>query len=268
MKRRLKSFYEKKGFRSFSDLYCGLSKDAKLLEEILDRITINVSEFFRNRKHWEITETSILPLFFRKTGELGYGVPHVATGEKPYTFALILSKFMPLSDQIIATDIDEKALSKAKEGLFSERAVQEIPSELKRKYFSKKGDLYILSEDIKKTVIFKKHNLLADPYGGPYDLIICRNVLIYFTEEAKEMIYKKINKALTTGGIFSSAARNKFLTHPGTVVREWRRFFTKKPVNKFFRYMGKRNISKVCKMIVFLNGHFMMAGLENSGQIL
>ncbi len=202
MKRRLKSFYEKKGFRSFSDLYCGLSKDAKLLEEFLDRITINVSEFFRNRKHWEILETSILPPLLQKNRRIRVWSAACSTGEEPYTLALILSKFMPLSQiKIIATDIDEKALSKAKEGLFSERAVQEIPSELKRKYFSKKGDLYILSDDIKKTVIFKKHNLLADPYGGPYDLIVCRNVLIYFTEEAKEMVYKKFNKALTTGGI-------------------------------------------------------------------
>jgi chemotaxis protein methyltransferase CheR len=172
------------------------------LDEFLDKITINVSEFFRNRKRWEILEKKILPGLLKENRNLRIWSAACATGEEPYTMALILSKFIPLSRiRIFATDIDEKAIATARLGIYPERSLEEVPDELKKRYFVREGNLYKLSEDIKSTVIFKKHNLLADPYGGPYDLIICRNVLIYFTDEAKEMIYKKISNALTIGGI-------------------------------------------------------------------
>ena len=72
---------------------------------------------------------------------------------------------------------------------------------MKRKYFTKEGSQYQISDEIKKAVTFKKHNLLADSFGGPFDLIICRNVLIYFTEEAKDILYHKFSNALNPSGI-------------------------------------------------------------------
>ena len=125
-----------------------------------------------------------------------------STGEEPYTMAMILSKFFPLSKiKILATDIDEKAIARAKLGIYPERSLNEVPEDMKRKYFIREGSGYVLSEDIKRTVSFKKHNLLADSYGSFFDLIICRNVLIYFTEEAKDIIYHRFSKALKSEGI-------------------------------------------------------------------
>ena len=80
--------------------------------------------------------------------------------------------------------------------------LHEIPNEMKRKYFSQEGSYYKVSDEIKRTVDFKKHNLLADSFGGPFDLIVCRNVLIYFTEEAKDILYNKFSKALNSKGFF------------------------------------------------------------------
>ena len=96
----------------------------------------------------------------------------------------------------MATDIDEKAIARAKLGLYPERSLNELPHDMKRKYFTKEGIQYQISDEIKKAVTFKKHNLLADSFGGPFDLIICRNVLIYFTEEAKEYLISQIFKCL------------------------------------------------------------------------
>lgn len=203
MKRRLTSLYEKKGFRSFQEYFQGISRDQDLMNELLDRMTINVSEFYRNYKRWEVLETKLLPKLLEKNKRLKIWSAACSTGEEPYTIAMILSHFLPLSQvEIMATDIDENVIARAKLGVYPERSLNEVPSGIKSKFFTKEGGYYKISEEIKKTVTFKKHNLLADPYAGPFDLIVCRNVLIYFTEEAKDILYKNFSSALKEGGIF------------------------------------------------------------------
>lgn len=203
MKRRLTSLYQKKGYRSFQDFFEAIDRDREVLNEFLDRMTINVSEFYRNRKRWEVLEKKLIPKLLEKNRRLKIWSAACSTGEEPYTIAMIMSNFMPLSQvQILATDIDENAIARAKLGIYPERSLNEVPEEMKRKYFTKDGNQYIIADEIKKTVTFKKHNLLSDPFGGPFDLIVCRNVLIYFTEEAKDKLYKKFSAALNHGGIF------------------------------------------------------------------
>ncbi|RLQ95099.1 CheR family methyltransferase [Falsibacillus albus] len=201
MKRRLTSLYEKKGFESFKHFYQEMQSNADLFHEFLDRMTINVSEFYRNAARWHVLETKILPRLLSEKSSLKIWSAACSTGEEPYTIAMILSKFMPLSKiKIIATDIDENALNRAKAGLYIERSLNEVPNEMKAKYFTKDGHMFRVSDEIKKTVNFKKHNLLADPYEQNVDIIVCRNVLIYFTEEAKNSIYQKFSASLKSGG--------------------------------------------------------------------
>ena len=108
----------------------------------------------------------------------------------------------PRSDiQILATDIDQNALIRAKIGAYLEKSIKEVPERIIQRFFNRNGDYYYVSDEIKKMVSFKKQNLLADPFGGPYDLIVCRNVLIYFTEEAKSLLYQKFSSALKKDGI-------------------------------------------------------------------
>lgn len=202
MKRRLTSLYEKKGFHSFKDFFQAMNKDTQLMNEFLDRMTINVSEFYRNAKRWDVLEKKVLPRLLTTKKKLKIWSAASSTGEEPYTIAMILSHFMPLSAiSILATDIDEKAIQRAKLGVYPERSLNEVPSEIKKKYFTKDGDFFKVDDNIKKTVTFRKQNLLADSYGSGYDLIVCRNVLIYFTEEAKEEIYHKFSSALASGGV-------------------------------------------------------------------
>jgi chemotaxis protein methyltransferase CheR len=203
MKRRLISLYEKKGYHSFSDFYQALSRNKELLDEFLDRMTINVSEFYRNAKRWDILERQLLPGMAGRGGRLKVWSAACSTGEEPYTIAMILAKFLPLSQvQVLATDIDEKVLARAQAGIYPERSLNEMPADMKKKYFTQEGSFYKISDEIKKAVVFKKQNLLSDPFGGPYDLIVCRNVLIYFTEEAKDGLYHKFSGALKPGGLF------------------------------------------------------------------
>jgi chemotaxis protein methyltransferase CheR len=202
MKRRLTSLYEKKGCKSFHQFFQAIDKDPQLMNEFLDRMTINVSEFYRNYKRWEVLQEKIIPRLLKEKKSLKVWSAACSTGEEPYSLAMVLSQFLPLSEiSITATDIDVNAIQRAKLAVYPERSLNEVPVQIKKKFFTQEGSMYTLSNDIKKAVSFKKQNLLADKFEENYDLIVCRNVLIYFTEEAKNQLYKKFNNALKSGGV-------------------------------------------------------------------
>jgi len=202
MKRRLTSLREKRGFSNFAQFFDGMVKDGKLLDEFLDRMTINVSEFYRNPRRWEVLEKKILPRLLKESSRPKIWSAACSTGEEPYTLAMIMSNFMPLSSvSILATDIDKGILERAKNGFYTERSLKDIPKQMLDKYFTKEDLGYHIKDEIKRTVTFKQQNLLADRFEQNFDLIVCRNVMIYFTEEAKHELYHKFSNSLRTGGV-------------------------------------------------------------------
>ncbi|WP_062198261.1 CheR family methyltransferase [Massilibacterium senegalense] len=203
MKRRLISLYEKKGYKNFQEFYVAMSKDQVLFDEFLERMTINVSEFYRNKNRWDVLENKILPEMLQSNRTLKIWSAACSTGEEPYTIAMILSKFLPMSKiKVLATDLDKTVIERAKAGVYTARSLQEVPKEMVQKYFHKDGISYQISDDIKRTVTFREQNLLADRYDQGFDLIVCRNVMIYFTDDAKDILYRKFNQALKVGGVF------------------------------------------------------------------
>ncbi|NMO96975.1 protein-glutamate O-methyltransferase CheR [Paenibacillus lemnae] len=203
MKRRLTTLRLKYGFNTFASFYDGMVKDKQLFQEFLDRMTINVSEFWRNPNRWEVLRKVILP-------ELkGYGHARLrvwsaacSTGEEPYTLAMILSEEKLLGNSsILATDLDEGALDKARQGLYLERSLKDVPKDIASRYFTEEGPMFRFSEKLKKEVRFQKQNLLTDHFETGLDLIVCRNVMIYFTEEAKHQLYQKFAASLRPGGV-------------------------------------------------------------------
>lgn len=202
MKRRLLSLYEKKGFSSFQDFFKEINRNQNLLNEFLDRLTINVSEFFRNYKRWDILKTKILPQIIKTNKRPKIWSAACSTGEEAYSIAMLVADLVPYSTiRILGTDLDENALIQAKRAVYLEKSLAEVPESFKQRFFSQEGDYFYVCNEIKKMVTFKKQNLLADPFDGPFDLIICRNVLIYFTEEAKNQLYQKFSSALKKDGI-------------------------------------------------------------------
>ncbi|MEJ9230949.1 protein-glutamate O-methyltransferase CheR [Peribacillus butanolivorans] len=203
MKRRLTSLYEKRGYHSFREYYKGIQTSPNVLNEFLDRMTINVSEFYRNAKRWEVLEGKILPSLLESQKRLKIWSAACSTGEEPYTIAMILSNLVPLSQiEILATDLDENVLARAKLGVYPDRSLNEVPADIKKQYFIKEEDFYRVDDEIKRRVTFKKHNLLADRFDQEFDLVVCRNVLIYFTEDAKSLLYDKFSASLKSGGVF------------------------------------------------------------------
>ncbi|NHN28722.1 CheR family methyltransferase [Paenibacillus agricola] len=202
MKRRLTTLRTKKGYNTFAAFFEAMTKDKALFYEFLDRMTINVSEFWRNPNRWEVLEKSFLPEMLRKNRKLKCWSAACSTGEEPYTLSMILAKLNALSDtNLLATDIDDGAIVKAKAGIYSDRSIRDVPQDYLQKYYKKDNLTYCITDELKRGIRFQKQNLLTDTFDTQFDLIICRNVMIYFTEEAKHLLYQKFANALKIGGI-------------------------------------------------------------------
>lgn len=201
MKRRLTTLRNKNGYNTFASFYEAMMKDKALFYEFLDRMTINVSEFWRNPNRWEVLRDVILPeLQQGRSQSLKIWSAACSTGEEPYTLAMILADKGLKNTVVHASDIDDGALNKAKEGLYLDRSLKDVPQDVAKRYFQPEGQMYRISEELKRNVRFQKQNLLTDPFDTMYDLIVCRNVMIYFTEEAKTKLYHKFADSLRPGG--------------------------------------------------------------------
>ncbi|QMV44380.1 CheR family methyltransferase [Cohnella cholangitidis] len=202
MRRRLTTLRMKYGYKSFNDYFSALSGDARLRNEFLDRMTINVSEFWRNPNRWQVLKDKFLPELMKASPRLSIWSAACSTGEEPYTLAMILDSLNALDrTSLIATDIDEGVLGKAKEGIYLERSLRDVPVAFKNNYFTEADGAFKVADKLKKAVKYQKQNLLLDKFGDKYDLIVCRNVMIYFTEDAKHILYGKFAQALKPGGL-------------------------------------------------------------------
>jgi len=198
-----------------------------MFEEFVNYLTINVSEFYRNPEQWELLDKEVFPKLIEKFGKnLKIWSAACSTGDEPYSLVMALSKFLPLNQiKIIATDIDQQVLHKAQVGLYNSKSIAGVPKEFVDKYFTKIGMSYQISDEIKKRVEFKQHNLLKDPYPSGCHLIVCRNVLIYFTEEAKDDIYKKFNGALIKDGVLFIGSTEQIMQYKELGFGRYKSFF-------------------------------------------
>lgn len=212
LKRRITSLMQSQGIVDFKQYFDLLVKDEEQLAKFLDKVTINVSEFFRNPEIFKALETRILPELLKGKSRLKIWSAACSNGSEPYSIAIILEELTPgVRHQIEATDIDKKILEVAKKGFYEERFLKNVSPERLKKFFQPAGNGYIISDTLKKRVQFRHHDLLEDPYGRNYDLIVCRNVTIYFTMEAQDLLYRKFSEALNPGGVLFIGATENML---------------------------------------------------------
>ena len=231
MKRRIESLIARKGFNGFESFFKGMKQDDVLLRTFVSYLTINVSQFYRNPNQWENFEKEIIPYLRTNYGDkLTIWSAACSTGDEPYTIAMILSKYVSLDKiQIIATDIDDDVIAFAKAGVYPEKSLVDLPKEYLNKYFTKVDNTrYKIDDKIQKCVTFKKHNLLEDKYFSDVHLIVCRNVVIYFTDEAKDEVYRKFHKALDNKGILFIGSTEQILKAKELGFESMRTFFYKK----------------------------------------
>ncbi|PFJ17251.1 chemotaxis protein CheR [Bacillus cereus] len=230
MRRRIDAFISRKGFENYTNFLNSLHNDETLFLNFIDYITINVSEFFRNKDRWQTLETKVLPkLLEQNNGKLKAWSAACAAGEEPYTLSLVLSEHLsPFRFEIQATDLDFHILETAKHGQYTERSLKELPNNMKKRYFTKEDDTYTLHQNIKQHVTFKQHDLLMQSFDTNYDLIICRNVMIYFTEEARIKLYEKFSRSLRKGGVLFVGSTEQILTPERYNFQRFDTFFYEK----------------------------------------
>lgn len=212
MKRRLTSLFTKRGFSSFIPYFNALMKDKDLMNEFLDRVTINVSEFWRNPTRWAVLEEKFIPEMIKKSPRLKCWSAACSTGEEPYTLAMLLAEAGADRSDILAMDIDDTVLAKAQKGEYLERSIRDIPAQYLAKYFTKVNENFLVEPSLKKLIRFKKGNLLLDRFERDFDLIICRNVMIYFTELAKQEMYHKFSESLKPDGLLFVGSTEQIFT--------------------------------------------------------
>lgn len=230
MKRRIDTLIAKHKVVGYDKYIQLLKTDKERFDEFVNYLTINVSEFYRNPDQWQLLDTTIIPELIRKFGKnLKIWSAACSTGDEPYSLVMALSRHIPLNQiKIFATDIDKQVIEKAKTGLYSEKSIAAVPEDLKTKYFTKVGPSYQISKEIMGRVEFKQHNLLKDIYPTGVHMIVCRNVLIYFTEEAKDEVFVKFQKALAPEGFLFIGSTEQIINHRDIGYERKNSFFYEK----------------------------------------
>jgi two-component system CheB/CheR fusion protein len=175
---------------------------------LLKDLLISVTNFFRDKKAFEVIEKEVLPLMLKgkkSENQLRIWVAGCATGEEAYSLAMLCAEkttgvFDAPKIQIFATDIDEAAIATAREGLFNINDLADVSPERLRRFFTKEGEEYRIRREIRETIMFANHNFLKDPPFSHLDMISCRNVMIYLNHVAQERVTETFHFALNPGG--------------------------------------------------------------------
>lgn len=228
MKRRIDSYMGRYRLERYSDFFALLRKDKLFYDKFVAYLTINVSEFYRNPAQWHTLETEVIPYLKMMFGKkLRIWSAACSTGDEPYSLAMVFKELIPGGDiQIIATDLDKEVLKKAKKGFYSDKSIKDLPARYKDKYIvDDQSGIVRVADSIRNCITFEEHNLLKDPYPTGFDLIVCRNVLIYFTEEAKKEIYTKFASSLKKDGILFAGSTEQIINCERFGFNSFRSFF-------------------------------------------
>lgn len=188
---------------------------------LFNTIEINFTSFFRDTSTWEYITTQIVPhLITSKPADKSIRIwsAGCASGEEIYTLAIVLAEALGEEQfrsrvQIFGTDVDKEVLKQARQGTYSSSAVMDIPGELLEKYFHQDGDRYVFRQDLRRSIIFCHHNLIQDAPMSKIDLLVCRNVLIYFNIETQVRVLVRFLFSLKESGFL-------FLGHTEIVPEE------------------------------------------------
>ncbi|MEH1922902.1 CheR family methyltransferase [Nostoc sp.] len=188
---------------------------------LFNTILINVTAFFRDSSAWEHIAGEILPNLIRnkkKSDQIRIWSAGCASGEEAYTLAMLMAEILGAEEfrqrvKIYATDVDEDALNQARLAVYSAKDVQAVPDELRQKYFESVGNRYVFRQDLRRSVIFGRHDLLQDAPISRLDLLVSRNTLMYFNSETQGRILARFHFALNDDGFLFLGKAEMLLMH-------------------------------------------------------
>jgi chemotaxis protein methyltransferase CheR len=205
LKRRLAVRMRALNISTYQEYLGFLSKKREEYHRLLRALTINVTRFFRDRTTYDAIFTQVYPRLASSKRHIRIWSSGCSDGKEPYSLAILLLEFLDerinsYSPIIYASDIDDEILEKAKKGVYREQDVQDLDPRYLLKYFDKYSDGFRLKKKVRDLVRFQHRDLISDPMPKCIDLILCRNVVIYFAKDVKEKIYLNFYNALNPGG--------------------------------------------------------------------
>jgi len=235
MKRRLAAYLRSCGCTDPLHYSAQLTDRADEQKQLIAAMGIHVSHFFRNPSTFLALESRILPELLRmsrrQNSKLRIWSVGCAHGEEPYSVALLLKEMLQKGDQfaVVGTDLSPEALKMAKNGYYPPDRLKEVPPTMLEKYFSAQSPLYQIHEDIRQLVQFFRHDIISEEIFYRADLILCRNLLIYFAREKQQQVVELLAGALSPGGYL-------VLGRAETLAPDCRRlFFCVDPAERIYR---------------------------------
>jgi chemotaxis protein methyltransferase CheR len=211
LKRRVTARVRALGLQSWGDYSARLNDPAEL-EKLRDRLTVNVTEFFRDADVWQELEQVLMPALAaqaaqRPGAELRIWSAGCSSGEEPYSLAILALEAAAQQRpkpavRILASDLDELILAKAKEGRYPEQALAALSPQRRSENFVADGAAWSAQPRLRDCIVFRRHNLFADPPPPELDLVLCRNVMIYFSRDLQQKLLRGFHAALRPGGYF------------------------------------------------------------------
>jgi chemotaxis protein methyltransferase CheR len=228
--RRLDAILTRCHLSDLRELAAEMKPNSAVLQEFMERFTINVSECFRDRPRFEVLASQIIPELAKKNPAVSIWSAGCSYGAEAYSLAIVLREANLSRGRITATDIDPKILASAKAGdAFTQNDFKNLTPTLVSRYFTaSQGDHYRAIDALRSMITFRQHNLLQPPPKETFDLVLCRNVTIYFTEEAKDEVTAHLVSTLRPGGIL-------FIGETETIHRPQRFGITQRSTSFFER---------------------------------
>ena len=209
LRRRIAVRMRARGVHTFRDYARLLDDDGAEYDRLLDALTINVTKLFRNWDVYSALSTSVVPALWARPAErIQIWSAGCSSGEEPYSLAVLMHRHAARAGEahrlgrvdVLGTDIDRASLAAAERGTFEEGDFADTPSELRDRYFAPTPPFGIVPE-VRRLVRFARHDLLTDPPPGTtFDLVSCRNVLIYFDRDTQERLFMRFHAAIAPGG--------------------------------------------------------------------
>jgi chemotaxis protein methyltransferase CheR len=206
MERRIRSFAQRRGERDLPAYLLRLRRDRAELEEFLDRVTINVSQLWRNPEQWTVLEREVLPELIARANSRRSRVTAWSAGcsygAEAYTLAALLRQLDDRTRaEVVGTDIDRRMVQRAKLGRFSDEDARSASKRLLERWFTREGEEWQASSALQALVRFEVGDLLrVQPRREVYDLVLCRNTVIYFTEDVRDALHERLVTSLRPGG--------------------------------------------------------------------
>ncbi|WP_286772341.1 MULTISPECIES: CheR family methyltransferase [unclassified Sphingomonas] len=279
LRRRITLRMEAVNAENFAAYRAHLEAQPSEYEELLNTVLINVTSFFRDEEAWAVTRDKVIPQILANAEEdraIRIWSVGCASGEEPYSIAMLLAEAMGIGEfcrrvKIYATDLDEEALKVARLATYSPREVDSVPPDYLEKYFERTNNHYVFERELRKCVIFGRHNVVHDAPISRIDLLTCRNLLIYLEAETQALVLPRLHYALNVDGFLflgkaetqlarSSLFRPVDMKHRifAKVPQEWRR-----PIN------GSFTAGRAPRLDVPLpDSHLMEAVLNEAGTAL